>query len=239
MSIQRPALRQPIPRNVSDLTGLWSLQGAVGYQQADNGQERIHKLVNQPAELLDHILANPIVIMIGPEKELTEAEELERRKLAKKNKSQKPKEKGYDCYVLDHNHFALGLIKSGFRTVPVLSQDDRRDQTYDAFLNGLDAEGLIRAKDEKGRPISLRDTIRKITDLPNDPYRSLAGAVRREGGFDKVAIPFAEFQWADYYRTLINESLLASDFKKAVNKAIKLSKCPDARELPGYKGPGL
>jgi hypothetical protein len=44
---------------------------------------------------------------------------------------------------------------------------------------------------------------RSVADLMYDPYRSLAGALRRTGGFAKDTTPYSEFLWADFLRRRI------------------------------------
>ena len=38
-----------------------------------------------------------------------------------------------------------------------------------------------------------------VAELIDDPFRSLAGELRRAGGFAKDTTPFSEFLWADFY----------------------------------------
>jgi hypothetical protein len=39
-----------------------------------------------------------------------------------------------------------------------------------------------------------------MAKLIDDPFRSLAGELRRAGGFAKDTTPFSEFLWADFLR---------------------------------------
>ncbi|OYZ22227.1 MAG: hypothetical protein B7Y39_07990 [Bdellovibrio sp. 28-41-41] len=80
---------------------------------------------------------------------------------------------------------------------------------------------------------------RYITWLKNDPYRALAGKVRQKDGFKKTEIPFAEFEWADFFRSRISEELVDKDYNKAVAIALRLSKTDEAKQLPGYNGNAL
>jgi len=43
-----------------------------------------------------------------------------------------------------------------------------------------------------------------MADLADDPYRSVAGELRRQGGFAKDTTPFSEFLWADFLRRRID-----------------------------------
>ena len=71
----------------------------------------------------------------------------------------------------------------------------------------------------------------------DDPFRSVAYYVRKAGGYDKTSIPFAEFKWANFFRSrLKNYPRGKKGFEAAVAEALALAKSPDAKALPGYKG---
>jgi hypothetical protein len=74
-------------------------------------------------------------------------------------------------------------------------------------------------------------------DPVDDPFRSLAGELRRAGGFAKDTTPFSEFLWADFLRWRMKRKTVERDFERAVEKAIKLAKSEDAAYLPGWCGP--
>jgi len=76
----------------------------------------------------------------------------------------------------------------------------------------------------------------KIKMLQDDPYRSLAWLVRKNGGYKKTAIPFAEFKWARYFRKKIKLSGKKHAIKDALPLALELARDPEAENLPGYIG---
>ena len=76
-----------------------------------------------------------------------------------------------------------------------------------------------------------------ISDLADDPYRSLAGELRRAGGFAKEITPFEEFTWADFLRRRIKPKLLTGDMAAALAAAEKLAHDAAASHLPGWCGP--
>ena len=76
----------------------------------------------------------------------------------------------------------------------------------------------------------LPDSIRGMTD---DSYRSVAGYVEDEGGFKKSSARFAEFPWADFFRTRISSDLIGQNMHKAVKKALKLARSQVVCGLPG------
>jgi hypothetical protein len=47
--------------------------------------------------------------------------------------------------------------------------------------------------DDKGRRRHYKDIPKSVRDLVDDPFRSLAGELRRAGGFAKDTTPFSEF----------------------------------------------
>jgi hypothetical protein len=72
--------------------------------------------------------------------------------------------------------------------------------------------------------------------MKDDPYRSLAGELRRAGGFAKEVTPFSEFLWADFLRNRVKPNVLARDFANALIEAMALAKSSDANYLPGWCG---
>ncbi len=79
----------------------------------------------------------------------------------------------------------------------------------------------------------MKDLPKRIWDLKDDPFRSLAGAVREAGGFAKVDTPYTEFLWRT--STAAHEAAETDDeFDDAAEKAIRLSRSKDAKHLPGW-----
>jgi hypothetical protein len=84
-----------------------------------------------------------------------------------------------------------------------------------------------------------------VRGLTDDPYRSLAGAVREAKAFDKSNKPFAEFLWANFFRGLgpdgtrqrppIHIGPGAEGFRRAVEEGKLWAHLPQASHLPGYK----
>ena len=91
--------------------------------------------------------------------------------------------------------------------------------------------------DAKGERRHYSDIPKSVTGLVDDPFRSLAGELRRAGGFAKDTAPFSEFLWADFLRRRIKRKLVESDFEHALEKAMQLAKSENAGYLPGWCGP--
>jgi hypothetical protein len=75
-----------------------------------------------------------------------------------------------------------------------------------------------------------------VVDLKDDPFRSLAGELRRVGGFAKDTTPFSEFLWADFLRRRLARKSVEDNFGKAMEKALALAKSKEAVYLPGWCG---
>jgi hypothetical protein len=91
--------------------------------------------------------------------------------------------------------------------------------------------------DDRGRRRPYADLPKSVADLVDDPFRSLAGELRRSGGFAKDTAPFSEFLWADFFRRRIKRKLVEDDFDHAVETALLLAKSEEADFLPGWCGP--
>ena len=85
--------------------------------------------------------------------------------------------------------------------------------------------------------VDYREIPRTVSQLADDPFRSLAGELRRAGGFAKDTTPFSEFLWADFLRRQLKRKMVERDFDRAVVEALRLAKSPQAGYLPGWCGP--
>jgi len=140
-------------------------------------------------------------------------------------------------YVIDHHHLARALRDEGVIEVATSVILDLRRLEPDAFWVVLDNRGLMHPFDDQGRRRDYRDIPQSIDDLVDDPYRSLAGGLRRHGGYAKDTTPFSEFLWADFLRRRIARKDIESHFEQALDDALKLARSPSADYLPGWCGP--
>jgi hypothetical protein len=140
-------------------------------------------------------------------------------------------------YVIDHHHLALALYQEKVPNVLVTVVSDLSHLSKDAFWVVLDNRGWMHPFDDKGvrRPYGAIPV--SIRDLIDDPFRSLAGALREAGGYAKEVTPFSEFLWADFLRRRMKRSVVESDFNRALKIAVAAAKSPDARYLPGWCAP--
>jgi hypothetical protein len=145
-----------------------------------------------------------------------------------------PKQKHY---VIDHHHLARALHEEGLKEVAVTVIANLSQLDIGAFWVVMDNKSWMHPFDAKGRRRDYEDIPKSIADLIDDPFRSLAGELRRAGGYAKDTTPFSEFLWADFLRRRIKSTLVEKDFSRSVEKALQLAKSKDANYLPGWCGP--
>jgi hypothetical protein len=140
-------------------------------------------------------------------------------------------------YVIDHHHLALALHEEGLSELAVTVVANLSRLESDEFWTVLDNRGWMHPFDDKGRRRNYDDIPKTVTAMVDDPYRSLAGELRRVGGFAKDTTPFSEFLWADFLRRRVRQKMVEQDFEHAMEFAMKLAKGTDADFLPGWCGP--
>ncbi|HZC57551.1 MAG TPA: ParB-like protein [Xanthobacteraceae bacterium] len=140
-------------------------------------------------------------------------------------------------YVIDHHHLSLALHEEKVKDVAVTVIANLSKLEPDEFWNVMDNRTWMHPFDDNGIRRHYNDIPKSITELIDDPFRSLAGELRRSGGYAKDTTPFSEFIWAEFLRRRIKRKLAESDFDAALKKALQLAKSPDAGYLPGWCGP--
>ncbi|MGZ3796285.1 MAG: ParB-like protein [Bacteriovorax sp.] len=144
---------------------------------------------------------------------------------------------GSEYFMIDHHHFARTCWELDIQMYSLKVLKDLRRATKKEFWNFMVKQDWTYLYDQFGMgphsPDSLPSDIRGMAD---DPYRSLAWAVRDAGDINKVSIPFFEFRWAAFFRRNLGITLHSkSDFKEAIQLAKKMARSKDASHLPGYK----
>ena len=140
--------------------------------------------------------------------------------------------------ITDHHHFLFACWHADIHRVKIKVVKDYSNSklTYSKFWQKMCAENYAYPYDQFGegprKALYLPMDVRGMSD---DPYRSLAWMVRKEGGYENSTQSFAEFQWADFFR---NKGLLdshgRSGFHLAVHRGLKLSQSNQAKNLPGF-----
>ena len=139
-------------------------------------------------------------------------------------------------YIIDHHHLARALHDEGVEEVAVTDVANLSKLDQDSFWYVMENRDWTHPfVDGRRRPYSdLPKTVDKLVD---DPFRSLAGELRRAGGFAKDTTPFSEFLWADFLRRRMKRKAVEANFEHALEKALELAKSKDADYLPGWCGP--
>ena len=208
MANAREPILQPIP-----IVTLRPTQMTVGMREVEEKRKRLrgywqeHKSKKKQGEFLGRHM---IPVVLGPDKR---------------------------HYVVDHHHLALALHEEGVEDILVTVIADLAMVDRNAFWGVLDSHKWVYPYDAKGERCHFSDIPKTVADLKDDPFRSLAGELRRVGGFAKDTTPFSEFLWADFLRRKMSRKSVEDNFEKAVEKALGLAKSKDAVYLPGWCGP--
>ena len=139
-------------------------------------------------------------------------------------------------YVVDHHHLALALHKEGVKDILIGVVADLARLDEDSFWFTMENRGWMHLFDDKGRRRSPSQLPRSVDKLIDDPWRSLAGELRRVGGFAKDTTLFSEFLWADFLRRRVKRKRIEKNFSAALEEALRLAKGADADYLPGWCG---
>lgn len=189
------------------IKSLHPTQFAVGYWEIDKRSEKV--LVKSGEKLEKYLQEHVGKIVIGP---------------------------GGEPYIIDRHHLACIMQRTGkSTTIYATVEANFRSATIDSFWSELINRKWVYLYDENGKgPLDPKVLPGKIEDLKNDPYRSIAWEVRELGGFHKTDDPFAEFQWANFFRSRIAASRLSTNMQQLVQDAMQLCHSSDASKLPGY-----
>ena len=200
-------LREPILKPVPILS-LRPTQMTVGMREVKEKRQRWreHKSAKKRAELLGKHM---IPVVHGPDDRY---------------------------YVVDHHHLARALLDEGVKDVLVTVIGDLTMVKRDAFWGVMDNKRWVYPYDAKGERRHFRDLPKSVSDLKDDPFRSLAGELRRAGGFAKDTTPFSEFLWADFLRRKMSRKNVEDNFDRAMEKGLALARSKDAVYLPGWCG---
>jgi hypothetical protein len=140
------------------------------------------------------------------------------------------------CYIVDHHHFTKALLDEKARVVAVYVVAELQDLAKEEFWTFLDNSDWCHAYDADGKRCELSAIPKRLTELADDPFRSLVGELIRAGGCAKSNTPFFEFLWADFLRRRVKKQLIEKDFGSALVGALDLAKSSAAKSLPGWCG---
>jgi hypothetical protein len=203
-----PNTREPSLHPVPILS-LRPTQMTVGMREVKEKRKRWreHKSAKKQAELLGRHM---IPVVLGPDERY---------------------------YVVDHHHLARALHDEGVKDILVSIIGDLSMVDRDAFWGVMDNKRWVYPYDSKGERRQFTDLPKSVADLKDDPFRSLAGELRRAGAFAKDTTPFSEFLWADFLRRRLSRKTVDDNFSKAIEKGLAMARSHEAIYLPGWCGP--
>lgn len=138
-------------------------------------------------------------------------------------------------YLIDRHHLTLALLDEGIWELPVSIVADMSGLSFGEFWTTLEGHNWTHPFDDQGRRLSYGDMPTSVDDLTDDSFRSLAGALKRSGGYAKDKAPFSEFRWADFLRCRIPPELVERHFDRALVLAMNLAQSTEAAALPGWR----
>jgi hypothetical protein len=200
-------IREPVLQPVA-ITSLRPTQITVGMREVEEKRRRWRE--HKPKKKAEFLGRHMIPVIRGPKERL---------------------------YILDHHHLARALLDEGQKDVVVSVVGDLRALETGAFWIFLDNRSWCHPYDQNGVRRDFDDIPTLVSGLRDDPFRSLAGELRRLGGFSKETLPFSEFLWADFFRRRLKRKAVENDFNATLEKALKLAKSTEASFLPGWCGP--
>lgn len=142
-------------------------------------------------------------------------------------------------HVIDHHHLARALWDGGITKAFATVVADFSRLADAKFWDAVIERRWVHPYDERGILRAMSVIPDHVSGLSDDPFRSLAAFVRDAGGYVKTPEPFADFQWAAFYRTRIPMWTNEFQFNAAVEQGVHLARSPDARTLPGFKPGGV
>lgn len=195
-------------QNIVSLSKIKPTQITVGLSQVMAKQKRLRQLSVHPEKLAAFLIKRPIPLVLGPQGK---------------------------HYAIDHHHLGCALVREKFKVAAMVYVADYSSLSQNDFWKKMQEMQYVHPRDENGRKKSFKAIPDKLSELKDDPYRSLAGLARRSGAFEKAQVPFAEFEWADYFRKSIPPKTVKRDFGKALKRAKNIANHEAAKGLPGYK----
>ena len=137
-------------------------------------------------------------------------------------------------YIIDNHHLTLALHLEGIAQVLITAVADVSKLSKHSFWHYMDARNWLHPFDADGVRQPYESLPKSVDGLIDDPYRSLAGAVRDAGGFAKDPTPYSEFLWADFLREHVPQDLIRSDFPAAIAEGARQARTGAADYLPGW-----
>jgi hypothetical protein len=189
------------------VTELRPTQFALGMIEVEHKIKHLSSM--SAAELDEYLHSHPVPVVRSPQNEL---------------------------FLIDHHHLVRAAWELDIAKVCVQLLNDLSHLPNDRFWKHMADANWMHPYDQFGRgPHSPELLPHGVRGLADDPFRSLAWAIRERGGFEKTEQPFCEFHWADHFRKHVKLGHARKDFEAAIEHAMHVCKQPEAKHLPGYR----
>lgn len=158
-----------------DILNLHPTQISVGFQQVNVKADKMKQ--KSKDDLLEYLKSHTVPIIKGPKNKL---------------------------YIIDHHHLCKAAYDNGIDRVFITILEDWSDKDDETFWQDMQDHHYVWLYDEHGSEITIDKFLvllpRTIKELKNDPFRSIAGVLRRQGVYEKDWTPYSEFKWANFLR---------------------------------------
>ena len=139
------------------------------------------------------------------------------------------------AYIVDHHHLVRSCWEVGIEEVHVNKLADLSHLSLKELWLKMKESNWIYPFDQLGNgphdPVHLPENIKGLAD---DPFRSIAWAVREKGGFTKTSTPFSEFKWANFFRENLKLHPVLDVFDSTLKEALELAQSDASKHLPGH-----
>jgi hypothetical protein len=151
----------------------------------------------------------------------------------------------HGLYIIDHHHLCRAYHELGHSHVHVAIQADFSDDPA-GFWARMEVARWVLPQDQFGQRHPYHQLPSDIRGMADDPYRSLVWRLKELGYWTKVAVPFAEFQVANFFRDLVVIGNTKASFELGVAAAIaflaaappeRLAQMPGLARVPVQGGP--
>jgi hypothetical protein len=142
-------------------------------------------------------------------------------------------------YIVDRHHLCRALLELGYNKTYGEVLHDWSKLPEEKFWENMrfyepEGRGYLHLKDQHGNMIEPKNLPKTLMKMGDNLYRSLVYFVKRAGGFEKMPIPFFEFDWADFFNKFIPYEILKSNWDKALEFALKLCHSEHAMHQSGF-----
>lgn len=192
-----------------DIDDLHPTQLTLGLEEVKDRTKKVKKL--SETELRDLVEEKEVPYVLGPKQQI---------------------------YMVDHHHFCRIMYDLGYRKVLLGKREkDWSHLEIERFWKKMETRNRCWPIDIDGNQRPAVKIPAHVKDLTDNPWRTLARAVRDEAFKADEREHFQEFHWGNYFRSFMTTRLLVTDIEIAKKLAVKVSRFDEARDLPGYLGP--